>query len=81
MSVSRRRFLHGSAALVGGVGLASLVSREASAKIAPNLIGYQATPNGGHDCAGCKLFEPPSACKTVDGVISPQGWCRMWVKA
>jgi hypothetical protein len=81
MAVSRRCFLHRSAAVVGGLGLASLVAKEANAKIAPNLIGYQGSPNAGHDCENCKLFEPPSACKTVDGTISPQGWCRMWVKA
>lgn len=81
MSVSRRRFLHGSAALVGGVGLASLIAKEASAKIAPNLVGYQPSPNGNRDCANCKLFVAPNACKTVDGVISPSGWCKIWIKA
>jgi hypothetical protein len=81
MSVTRRGFLHNSVALVGGLGLTSLVPKEASAKIAPNLVGYQATPKDGHDCAGCKLFQPPNACKSVDGVIAPSGWCKIWIKA
>jgi hypothetical protein len=81
MSVTRRAFFQTSLAIVGGVGLAGLASRQASAKIAPNLIGYQTDPEGGHDCAGCKLFEPPNACRSVAGVISPDGWCRMWLKA
>ncbi len=81
MSVSRRRFLHSSAALVGGIGLTSLAAREAQAKIAQNLVAYQGTPKDGQNCAGCKLFEPPNACKSVDGVISPNGWCKLWIKA
>lgn len=81
MSVSRRRFLRSSSVLVGGLGLAGLVAAEAQAKVAPNLVGYQPTPKDGHDCVGCKLFEPPAACKSVDGVISPNGWCKLWLKA
>ena len=81
MSVTRRGFLHSSVSLVGGIGLASVVTKEASAKIAPHLVAYQPTPKDGHDCAGCKLFEAPNACKSVDGVISASGWCKIWVKA
>ncbi|HLY45192.1 MAG TPA: twin-arginine translocation signal domain-containing protein [Stellaceae bacterium] len=81
MAVSRRRFLRSSSVLVGGLGLAGLVAEQAQAKVAPNLVGYQTTPKDGHDCAGCKLFEPPAACKSVDGVISPNGWCKLWLKA
>lgn len=81
MSVSRRHLIHRAAALAGGIGLANLVTSQAQAKIAPNMVGYQDTPKDGHDCAGCKLFEPPNACKSVEGVISPNGWCRLWLKA
>ena len=81
MIVTRRRFLNGSAALAGGIGVAGmLTSRQAQAKIAPNLVGYQDTPKDGHNCAGCALFEPPNACKSVDGTISPNGWCKLWLK-
>ena len=34
----------------------------------------------GKTCSGCNLFVPPNACKTVDGTISPSGWCALWVK-
>ncbi len=80
MSVTRRGFLHSSVALVGGIGLASVVAKEANAKVAPNLVAYQATPKDGHDCKGCKLFEPPNGCKSVSGDISPSGWCKLWIK-
>lgn len=81
MSVSRRFFLRGSAAVVGAAGLAAFSAREASAKIAPKLVAYQDTPNGDHDCSNCKLFMAPDACRSVDGTISPKGWCKMWIKA
>jgi hypothetical protein len=81
MSFTRRGFLHRSVALAGGVGLASVGAKEASAKIAPNLVAYQSTPKDGNDCKGCKLFEAPNACKSVDGAISPSGWCKIWIKA
>ena len=81
MLVSRRRFLRNSAAIVGGAGLVALGGEEAHAKIAPKLVAYQETPKDGHDCKGCKLFEPPNACKSVEGVISPNGWCKLWIKA
>jgi hypothetical protein len=81
MSVTRRGFFRASAAIVGGVGFASLAATEAEAKIAPNLVGYQTTPKDGHDCKACKLFVPPATCKTVEGVIAPTGWCKMWLKA
>ena len=81
MKVTRRRFMNGWIAAAGVIVLAeALASRRAPAKIAPNLVAYQETPKDGHDCAGCALVEPPNACKSVDGPISPQGWCRLWLK-
>jgi hypothetical protein len=80
MSVTRRGFLHSSVALVGGIGLATVVTKEASAKVAQKLVAYQDTPKGDQNCANCKLFEPPNACKSVDGVIKPSGWCKLWIK-
>jgi len=43
-------------------------------------VRYQDSPKDGKQCDGCKLFIAPNACKTVDGAISPQGWCALWVK-
>jgi hypothetical protein len=31
-------------------------------------------------CDGCMLFEPPNACKVVEGEISPSAWCQLFVK-
>lgn len=39
---------------------------------------YQATPNGDQKCAVCAQFEPPKACKLVEGEISSDGWCALF---
>lgn len=78
-AVSRRRFLQSSAVAFGaGAALVAVSAKEAQAKIAPNLVGYQATPKGDHRCDNCALFVKPDTCKVVAGDVSPSGWCRMW---
>jgi hypothetical protein len=44
-----------------------------AAKMAKTANAYQDTLHGHQNCADCKIFEPPSSCKVVDGVISPKG--------
>jgi hypothetical protein len=39
-------------------------------------VAYQATPKGDQQCGNCSLFQPPSACTLVDGMICPTGWCN-----
>jgi hypothetical protein len=80
MLFTRRGFFETTLAFLGGVGITILSTKEAAAKIKPELIGYQPTPQNGHSCATCNLFEPPRGCKSVDGDISPEGWCRLWIK-
>ena len=64
----------------GATSLLGLMSDSADAKIAQTGVRYQDSPKDGKRCDGCKLFIAPNACKTVDGAISPQGWCALWVK-
>ena len=66
--------LAGALALVGGTGPAF------AGKLQPSAVGYQATPKDDKKCSGCNLYVDPKACKSVDGEISPDGWCRLWVK-
>ena len=79
---SRRHFLHGAAALAGGAGLTVAASQraQAQAKVSQTVVHYQATPKGSQRCDNCKFFEPPNACKLVQGPISPSGWCTLWAK-
>ncbi len=68
--------------LAAGAGAAVefAVSPAQAAKMGQQAVAYQSTPKGANDCAGCALFEAPGSCKSVDGAISPQGWCKIWVK-
>jgi len=65
------------AAVIHGLGL-SLAA--AQAKASQKSVSYQATPKGEQRCDGCSNFQPPNACKMVEGDISPQGWCSLFAK-
>jgi hypothetical protein len=60
-------------------GVAAIVaSTPAQAAKAPQkAVKYQNTPKGEARCDNYALFEAPSSCKTVDGTISPEGWCMV----
>jgi len=51
-----------------------------AAKLAQKSVRYQDSPKDGKRCDGCNLFVAPNACKSVDGTISPAGWCTLFVK-
>jgi hypothetical protein len=77
--ISRRRLL-ASVAAAGAAPILAMSVTPAMAKMSEASVGYQDSPKGDHSCSNCNLFQPPSACKTVDGAISPNGWCKIWVK-
>jgi hypothetical protein len=52
----------------------------AYAKVPQKTVKYQDTPKGEQACESCSLFEAPSSCKTVDGTVSPKGWCMVNAK-
>ena len=64
--ISRRAALSGSAIALGAVAIATAVPQAA----AQQKIGQR--------CDGCVNFQPPSACKFVQGDISPSGWCQLF---
>ena len=37
---------------------------------------YQTHPKGPQRCQICLQFNPPNACKIVQGQITPQSWCQ-----
>lgn len=32
-----------------------------------------------YKCKKCRWWQEPNSCKVVEGKISPQGWCAIWV--
>jgi hypothetical protein len=79
---TRRSILRVGVAAAGALPFLGLSGGGAkAAKVSQAAVGYQGSPKGSQSCANCRLFEPPNACKQVDGVVSPSGWCRIWSKA
>jgi hypothetical protein len=79
--ISRRVVLAGTALALGATAAATVVSQAtAQEKISQADAKYQGTPKGDQRCDGCMLFQPPNACKVVQGEISPSGWCQLFVK-
>ena len=81
---SRRRVLAivaGTASALGmSAGAIIGTSAPAYAKVPQKAVKYQDTPKGDQSCENCVQFEAPSTCKTVDGTVSSQGWCSVYIK-
>jgi hypothetical protein len=82
--LSRRALLQELAAVTGGTALFATLGRSkpaaAQAKTSQKAVAYQPTPHGAQQCDNCRQFVAPSACKVVDGDVSPAGWCKVYVK-
>jgi hypothetical protein len=86
--VSRRSFIGGAALLAGAAASPGLmVSKTALAqqKVPQASVKYQDKPNGKQQCSNCLQFVPGNSatamgtCKVVDGPVSPNGYCIIWV--
>lgn len=79
--ISRRVVLAGTALALGTAAATTAVLQAAARqKISQADAKYQGTPKGDQRCDGCMLFQPPNACKVVEGEISPSAWCQLFVK-
>lgn len=75
---NKRSALRGIARTGLGVLAVSLIGTHAKAqdvKVAQNLVQYQNMPKDGQECDMCVNWVAPNACKIVEGVISPKGYC------
>jgi hypothetical protein len=73
--VISRRTLLASAALAVGVAATSRVEA-AEQKVSQANAKYQDQPKGQQRCEICLQFQPPNACRIVEGSINPKGWCQ-----
>lgn len=78
--ISRRNVVLTTTALALGVGITGPAATRTSAqqKITQAAAKYQDQPKGQQSCAVCVNFQPPNACKFVQGTISPTGWCLLF---
>jgi hypothetical protein len=82
LELSRRRLLQRAACAAGAAAVLGVgVNAAMAGKMSQASVGYQGSPKPGQSCSNCRLFQAPNACRSVDGSISPQGWCRIWLKA
>jgi len=77
--ISRRVVLTGAALALGAPAAATVISQAtAQEKMSQADAKYQGTPKGDQRCDGCMLFQPPNACKVVQGEINPTAWCQLF---
>jgi hypothetical protein len=76
-NLSRRSLL----GAIGAVGILGATPNPATAqpKISKVAVNYQDHPDGDKRCDKCIQFQPPDTCKMVEGAISPQGSCRIFI--
>jgi len=76
LECTRRQVVLGAAV---AAALTTVAGRAvAQQKMAQKLVQYQEKPKDGHECDQCLHFQPPAACKMVDGKINPKGWCALF---
>jgi hypothetical protein len=80
-ALRRRALLRYAVGAAGSVAIGNATPNLAAAapKISKKAVAYQDHPDGDKECAKCAQFQPPGACKMVEGPISPQGSCRIFV--
>jgi hypothetical protein len=77
--ISRRVALSRTAIALGIAAAGTTVTgASAQQKITPAAAKYQDQPKGQQSCATCINFQPPNACKFVQGTISANGWCLLF---
>ena len=69
--------------ILGAVGTAAILCARPNAaiaaiKISQKAVAYQDHPKGDKRCEKCAQFQAPNECKMVDGLINPQGYCRIF---
>ncbi|MGI9047198.1 MAG: high-potential iron-sulfur protein [Burkholderiales bacterium] len=79
-NVNRRSLLKRAALLVGAAAIPVGKHAVAAGKAPQAAVKYQDKPQGDQQCDNCIHFEAPSACKIVEGTVSPKGWCAVWAK-
>jgi hypothetical protein len=79
--LARRSLLQRALGAAGAAAVLCAPPKPAAAapKISKKAVAYQDQPEGDKRCDKCVQFQPPDACKLVEGTISPQGSCRIFV--
>jgi hypothetical protein len=74
-----RRTMLACGLAAGAASMAGVTGAKAMNKVSQASVGYKTAAMEGHNCGACKLFEAPSSCRFVQGAISPDCSCRIWL--
>jgi hypothetical protein len=77
-SISRRTMLVGGL-VAGAASLTATTGANATARVSKSAVHYQTASNGAQNCGSCKNFIGPSACRFVDGPVSSNDTCWIWL--
>ena len=79
-TVSRRDFLNLAAVGGGTLIAAGMAARAVAApkKFSQQQAKYQPVPKNGQRCQNCALWQSPTSCQVVEGLVSPAGWCMLY---
>jgi hypothetical protein len=81
-SPARRRWIRVALrGVAAGLTVGVVARAAAQEKMTRQEADYQDSPKDIRMCATCTLFVPPKSCKVVDGEVSPNGWCKLFVLA
>jgi hypothetical protein len=82
LDMSRRTLLARATMLAaGGAMLGTALAAgaaTAASKLSQSRVNYQDKPRGRAQCSNCIQWQQPTACKIVDGTVSPAGWCSVY---
>jgi hypothetical protein len=76
--LGRRSLLAWSVGLIAAPFVAS-ARAFAGPKVSKASVGFLSEPRGEHRCGTCKLFRGPSACLDVEGAITENCSCKIWL--
>lgn len=82
--ISRRCLLRVGVCALGAAFLgADVVSAQEGGVEEPKKsqkeVAYQVEPSNGRRCVACRNFQKPASCHIVEGTISPDAWCKLYV--
>lgn len=76
--ISRRAIIVGGL-VAGSASLLPAADADAKIHVPQSAVMFRTSSNNGHNCGSCKLFLEPSACRFVEGPITSDCSCWIWL--
>jgi hypothetical protein len=76
--ISRRTMLVGGV-VAGAASLQATPYANAMARVSKSAVHFQTASNGAKNCGSCKNSIAPSVCRFVEGPVSSDDYCWIWL--